>query len=224
MEISVSNWLISILPIMLLIVLLTIYRYSVIRAGIITLIVTLLTTYFYFKGGPMLIIIETLKGVWNAMTIIAIIFPALLIYEIVKEGDCMDPINQGLEKLSPNELFKIIAIGWVFAGFLQGITGFGVPVAICVPLLISMGVMPQWAVIISLIGQAWGNTFGTLAVAWQIIVEIAKITGSELLATAAWTAILLWSLNLFSGLAVCWFYGKRKAVYKGLPIGFRTPL
>ena len=218
METSIINWIISSLPIILLIVLLAIFRWSVIKAAGLTLIITLLTTYFYFKGSPLLIFTEALKGGWNALTIIAVVFPAILIYEIVHKGNCINAINQVLEELSPNELFKIMAIGWIFAGFLQGITGFGVPVAICVPLLVAMGVKAKWAVIISLLGQAWGNTFGTLAIAREVIVEISGITGGELLSTAIWATLFLWSLNLLSGLAICWFYGKWKGIYKGLPI------
>lgn len=218
MEISIVNWLVAAFPIILLIALLTIFHWSVTKAGGFTLIITLLTTHFYFKGEGSLLFFEALKGCWNAFTIIAIVFPAILIYEIVYEGSCIDAINNSLEELSPNELFKIMAIGWVFAGFMQGITGFGVPVAICVPLLVTMRVKPIWAVIISLLGQAWGNTFGTLAVAWDVIVEITEISGDELLATATWTAILLWGLNLAAGLAICWFYGKWRGIYKGLPM------
>ena len=36
------------------------------------------------------------------------------------------------------------------------------------------------AVIIALLGQAWGNTFGTLAVAWDVLAQISGITGTEL--------------------------------------------
>ena len=71
METSIINWIISSLPIILLIVLLAIFRWSVIKAAGLTLIITLLTTYFYFKGSPLLIFTEALKGGWNALTIIA---------------------------------------------------------------------------------------------------------------------------------------------------------
>ena len=35
-----------------------------------------------------------------------------------------------MRKLLPNELLLILAMGWIFESFLQGITGFGVPVAV----------------------------------------------------------------------------------------------
>ena len=39
-------------------------------------------------------------------------------------------------------------MGWIFESFLQGITGFGVPVAVGAPLLIGIGMKPVWAVVI----------------------------------------------------------------------------
>ena len=50
---------------------------------------------------------------------------------------------------------------------LQGITGFGVPVAVGAPLLIGIGMRPFWAVIIPLLAHTWGNTYGTLGAAWD---------------------------------------------------------
>ena len=80
-----------------------------------------------------------------------------------------------MRKLLPNELLLVLAMGWIFESFLQGITGFGVPVAVGAPLLIGIGVKPLWAVIIPLIGQAWGNTFGTLGAAWDSLAMSAGL-------------------------------------------------
>ena len=88
-----------------------------------------------------------------------------------------------------------MTVGWVFAGFLQGITGFGVPVAICVPILMGFGVKPVMAVVISLLGQSWGNTFGTLAVAWDVMTDISGISGSQMTETAFYASLMLWLIN-----------------------------
>lgn len=95
---------------------------------------------------------------------------------------------------------------------MQGITGFGVPVAVGAPLLLGIGVSPAWAVILPLLGQAWGNTFGTLAAAWDALAMAAGLSaGGELYArTALQTALMLWVWNLMAGLLICWFYGKSR--------------
>ena len=68
----------------------------------------------------------------------------------------------------------VLLICWLFSSFLQGITGFGVPVAVCAPILIALGVQPLWSVIITLLGHAWANTYGTFALAWDALSHSQK--------------------------------------------------
>lgn len=215
MQINIFNWIISIFPIILLIILLTVFRWPTTRAAAVTLILAAATSLTFFEADGGLIGYEALKGGWNTLTVLFIIFPAILLYQVISEAGCIEAVNEGIGKISPNELFKILTVGWVFAGFLQGITGFGVPVAICVPILMGLGVKPIMAVVISLLGQSWGNTFGTLAVAWDVMVDISGISGSEMLSTAFYSSLMLWLINAFVGLAICWLYGRLEGLKKG---------
>ena len=144
---------------------------------------------------------------------------AILLYQVADEAKAFLVIRNGMRKLLPNELLVVLALGWILESFLQGITGFGVPVAVGAPLLIGIGVTPLYAVIIPLLGQAWGNTFGTLAAAWDALamsVNLAPGT-SDYLASAFWAGLFIWMWNVVTGLVLCWFYGKGKGVKKGLP-------
>ena len=151
--------------------------------------------------------------------ILLIIWTAILLYQVGDEAKAFQAIRQGMRKLLPNELLLVLAMGWVFESFLQGITGFGVPVAVGAPLLIGIGMQPMWAVILPLLGQSWGNTFGTLAAAWDSLAMTAGlVTGSDAYFQAAfWTALFLLFWDMVVGIVICWSYGKGKAVRKGLP-------
>jgi hypothetical protein len=74
------------------------------------------------------------KGVWDAIFILYVIWPVLLLYQVTKQARAYDALRQGIARFSPNEPFIILALSWVFASFLQGIAGFGAPVAVVVPL------------------------------------------------------------------------------------------
>ena len=215
MKITVLTWCVSFLPILLLIMLLAVFRVSTARAAGVTLLLTVLSALVVYKADIQLVLFESLKGVWSTATILYIIFPALLLYELIAASGAIDVMNDTMRQLSPHELFRILTVGWVFVGFLQGITGFGVPVAICVPMLVALGVRPTMAVIIALLGQAWGNTFGTLAVAWDVLAQISGITGTELHLTARYTALLLWILNLAAGALICWLYDRGRGLRQG---------
>ena len=153
------------------------------------------------------------------MVILLIIWTAILLYQAGQEANAFLVIKNELSKLIPNELLLILALGWVFVSFLQGITGFGVPVAVGAPLLIGIGVRPIYAVAISLLGQAWGNTFGTLGAAWDALADSAgiKAGSDEYFKAAFWAAVFLLAWNLVTGVIICWFYGKGRAVRKAFP-------
>lgn len=217
--VNLFMWIMAFLPIVVLLVLMIGFKWGATEAAPVGLLITVFTGIFLYKADIMLIASESAKGIWNALIILLIVWTAILMYQVGDEAKAFLVIRNDMRKLLPNELLLVLAMGWIFESFLQGITGFGVPVAVGAPLLIGIGVKPMWAVIIPLLGQAWGNTFGTLAAAWDSLAMSAGLeVGSEAyLATAFWTAIFIWLWNIIGGVATCWFYGKGKAVKKGLP-------
>lgn len=210
-------WMMAALPIVVLVVLMLKFQWGATKAAAVGLLITVFTGIAFYKADIMLIVCESGKGVWNALIIILIVWTAILLYQVGFEAGAFNVIRDGMRRLLPNELLLILAMGWIFGSFLQGITGFGVPVAVGAPLLIGIGVQPLWAVIISLLGQAWGNTFGTLAAAWDALAMASGLEpGSEAyLLTALWTATFIYIWNVFTGFAICWFYGRWSAIKKG---------
>jgi len=210
-------WSLAILPIVVLLMLMVRYRWGAAKAAPVALGIAALTGIILFKAPLFLLLVEAGKGLWNSLAIIIVIIPAILIYEVTQEADAFEPFRLGMQKFSPNELLQVLAIGWVFVSFLQGVTGFGVPVAVGAPLLVGIGVKPIWAVIISLFGQAWGNTFGTLAVAWDALVFQTSYSQSLIQNTALWAASFIWLIDLAAGLYICFVYGGRQGIKAGLP-------
>ena len=212
-------WIMAVLPICLLLVLMVGLRWGAMKAAPFGVAVTVFTGVVFYKADLMLIALESAKGAWSAMIILIIVWTAVLLYQVGNEANAYRVIRDGMKRLLPNELLLILALGWIFESFLQGITGFGVPVAVGAPLLIGLGVKPLWAVIIPLMGQSWGNTYGTLGAAWDALTMTSGMTvGSEqYLATAFLAALLLWIWNAAIGLSICWFYGKGSGLKKGLP-------
>ena len=211
--------LLAAVPVLLLIILLVGCKWSVGRAAIVSVVVDIAIALLAFGAHPLQILVSSAKGAWSSLSIILIIWPAILMYNVVRESGAFRVIRAGIQQATPNKLLQILIIGYAFAAFLQGITGFGVPVAICAPLLIEIGVSPFWALAIAPLGEAWGNTFGTLSAAWDALAAQAGLTEAMPLywQSALWTASFLFVMNLVSGLLVCWFYGKGPALRRGLP-------
>ena len=211
--------LLAAVPALLLIILLVGCKWSVGRAAVVSVAVDAVIALSAFGAHPLQILVSAAKGAWSSLSIILIICPAILMYNIVREAGAFRVIRAGIQQATPNKLLQILIIGYTFSAFLQGITGFGVPVAICAPLLIEIGVSPLWALAIAPLGEAWGNTFGTLSAAWDALAAQAGLTEAMPLywQSALWTASFLFAMNLVSGLLVCWFYGRGAALRRGLP-------
>ena len=213
------TWIMAFLPIIVLIVLMIKFHWGATEAAPVGLLITIFSGLLVYKADITTIAVESAKGIWSALVILLIIWTAILMYQVGDEAKAFIVIKEGMSKLLPNELLLVLAMGWIFESFLQGITGFGVPVAVGAPLLIGIGVAPMYAIVIPLLGQAWGNTFGTLGAAWDSLTVSAGIqAGSpEYYRAAFWAAVFLLVWDFVTGIIICWLYGKGKAVKKGLP-------
>jgi len=212
-------WMIAAFPIAALLILMIKFQWGATEAAPVGLVIAVISGLIFYKADFQLLAAESAKGVWSSIVVLTIVWPAILLFEVVDEVKGFAVIRKGMQRLIPNELLQLLAVSWIFVSFLQGITGFGVPVAVGAPLLLGMGVSPLWAVIIPLLGHTWGNTFGTLSVAWQALAMSAGMeAGTDMyLKTALWAASFIWIWNIITGVAICWFYGRQKAIKKGLP-------
>lgn len=148
------------------------------------------------------------KGTWNALVIFTVITPALFIYELLRRAGMFEEIRRRVESGIRGDLLRVLFVGWAFSSFLQSITGFGVPVAVTAPILVSLGLDPIRAVLICILGHAWGGTFGTLALAWDsLFLQVPEV--SNVPDMVFYTCILLWVYNFICGLLICLLYRGR---------------
>lgn len=205
------------IPIVLLVFLLVGLKWTAVRASCAGLAVAAAIAGIAYQASGRQILVEMFKGVWNSVSIVIVIFPAILIYEISLQSGAFPAIKRELTRLIPDKLLQVLTLGWCFASFLQGPSGFGVPIAVTAPLLIAIGVRPLWAVAIPLLGHAWANTFGTLALAWDALVQQVDAPPNVWLTAAAWAGFFLFLMNVLAGLFICWFFNGIAGVKHGLP-------
>ncbi len=183
-------------PLALIIALMLGLRWSAARAGLAGLVVALAVAYLGFGYGD---VVAGEIGRWRAgafafaeagftaATILWIIFPALCVYELQKRSGAFDVIRAGLASVSTDRRVQVLLIAWFFALFMEGAAGFGTPVALAAPLLVSLGFTPLKAVTLALIGHAAGVSFG--AVGTPIVAQ-ADLTGESAQAIAQWTGLM----------------------------------
>lgn len=202
-------------PIIILFLAMSLFQMKTEKAALLGLVVSGLAAAVVGKDPFSNLGINLAKGAWNAVSILIVIWPAIVLYEILDRTGAFGTIKKLAVDNSRDQLFLVLLFSWLFSSFLQGITGFGVPVAVCAPLLIAIGVKPVWSVVITLTGHAWANTFGTFALAWEALVTQSGLT--DMADTLMMTCIFLWAVDFAGGLLICVFYGGRKAVKHMMP-------
>ena len=207
----------AILPVLFLLIMILKFGWGVAKAAPFGMAIAGVIALVLFRSSPLALALEAGKGAWNAATILLVIWPALFSYELTDQAHGFQAIRQGIQSLTRHELLQILILGWIFPSFLQGITGFGVAVAVGAPLLLSIGVKPLYSIVIVLLCHVWGATFGTLALAWSALVAQAGMTDAQNAQAAILAAAMIWLLNLVCVLLSCWMYGKGQALKEALP-------
>ena len=97
------------------------------------------------------------------LTVLTGVAAAFLFYRVTDEAGAVSVLGEALPHLTADKGMQALVIGWGFASFLQGVGGFGVPVAVVAPILVGLGFAPIAAIIIQLtahllgLGSCWAQ-------------------------------------------------------------------
>ncbi len=122
-----------------------------------------------------------------------------MLFRVVDEAGGIQILSKTLPYLTGDKGMQALLIGWIFASFLQGVGGFGVPTAVIAPILVGLGFSPLNAVIIPSLGHSWAVTFGSLGASFNAMMAVTGL-GWEVL--AAPSALLLGITGLLVGIGV----------------------
>jgi lactate permease len=209
----ILDWFLAALPILAILVLMLRFRWGGEKAGAVGWGVALAIAAFRFGAGWQVLAYAQLKGVLLSLFVLYIIWAALLFYRVTDEAGALDAIGAGLPRLTSDRGLQALLLAWAFGAFLQGVSGFGVPVAIIAPLLMGLGFAPGAAVVIASVGHAWSITFGSLGSSFYALIAATGRHGEEL---APWSAAVLGLACLGCGVGTLWAAGGRRTLRAGL--------
>jgi lactate permease len=179
------DWLLAITPILLIIILMVRFGWGAAMAGPAGWALTVCLAAARFGAGIRLLAVSHAKALLLGLDVLLIVWGAFLLYRVFDEAGAIAVIGRTLPQLTADRGMQALLIGWLFATFLQGIGGFGVPVAVTAPLLVGLGFAPLTAVILPTIGHAWAVTFGSLGSSFQALIAASNLPGGTLAAPAA---------------------------------------
>jgi lactate permease len=134
-----------------------------------------------------------------------IILNVLFLYQLTVDRGLFETLRNSLAHLAPDARIQLILIAFAFGAFLEGMAGFGTPVAITAALLLQLGFTPLQASSLSLIANTAPVAFGSLGIP---ITTLEQVTGLDLLQVSAMVGR---QLPFFSALIPFWIV----AAYSG---------
>jgi lactate permease len=133
--------------------------------------VTLLVAIFVWQVRASVLVAATLQGLLLAVSLLYIVFGALLLLATLTESGAVSSIRKLFVQISPDRRVQAIIIGWLFGSFIEGAAGFGTPAAVVAPLLLTLGFPAMAAVTVGLIIQSTPVSFG--AAGTPILIGVA---------------------------------------------------
>jgi lactate permease len=152
------------LPILTVLVLLGLLRRPAWQASLAGLVVGFVIAVGLWRLPVGLALDATLNGVVFALwPVMWIVFNAMLLYNIAVTSGRFDAFRRWtLDHLPNDRRIVLVAIGFCFGALLEGVSGFGTPVAITGSLLILVGFPPLEALVYVLIFNTAPVAFGAL--------------------------------------------------------------
>jgi len=175
--------LLAFLPILVVAVFLVILRWPASRAMPLSYLTVVILALFVWRISPAQIAAATVKGLIVTLTLLYIIFGAILLLNTLRQSGALRVIRQGFTGISPDRRIQVIIIAWLFGSFIEGSSGFGTPAAVAVPLLVGLGFPAMAAVVAGMIIQSTPVSFGALGT--PVLVGLnSGLSGDESVAVA----------------------------------------
>ena len=205
----IVKWLLAFSPIAVVLVLMIFFNWSGSRAGAAAWLTALMVGVVLFGAHPELLAYSQMKGVLLSLNVLYIIWVALLLYNVVNETGAISAIGIGIERFSGDKSIQLLIFGWIFSSFLQGVAGYGVPIAVVAPLLVGLGFSPVVAVAVPAIGHSWSVTFGSMGASFQAMMSVTGLSSDFL---GPWAAILLGAAVYMCGICAIHVFGGWKMI------------
>ncbi len=152
--------ILSLLPIITVAVFLVGLRWPASRAMPLSYGVAIVLALAVWQVPAVQVVAASINGLVVALTVLYIIFGAILLLNTLQEGGALKTIRKGFTDITPDRRVQVIIIAWLFGSFIEGSAGFGTPAAVAVPLLVGLGFPGMAAVVAGMIIQSTPVSFG----------------------------------------------------------------
>ncbi|NLP41543.1 MAG: L-lactate permease [Veillonellaceae bacterium] len=153
------------IPLIVFLIGLPVLMKPAVKVAPVAWLVTVLIAIFYFGFPAQVTLLAALQGaITGIFPIMYIPFGAIIVYNVLKATGWMDKMQNAMSSITIDRRAQALLIGYGFSAFLEGICGFGSPVAIPASILVGLGYDPLMAALVCLVANTGPVPFGSLAI------------------------------------------------------------
>ena len=173
------TWLVAMIPVVLLLVLLAVFRMSAWLATLIGSLVTFVLGLWVWKmpldDGIRAYLYGSATGIWNVDWIT---FWGVVLFNTMVVTGAFDRLRRWLIAQGTRDVrVQTILFAWAFGALLEGLVGFGYPWAFVAPILVTLGIPDIDAIRVAAIANNAPVSYGALGAP---IIALATVTAGTL--------------------------------------------
>lgn len=179
----VLSTMLAALPVVVLLGSIAVLRIRVHFSALIGLAVALIIALLVYRMPVTAAAATTVYGAaFGLFPIGWIILNVIFLYQLTVQRGLFAVLRESLATVAPDPRIQVILIAFSFGAFIEGMAGFGAPVAITGAILIQLGFKPLHASGLALIANTAPVAFGSLGIP---ITTLEQVTGLDALKVSA---------------------------------------
>lgn len=199
--------LLGLVPLLLFFILLGVFKVPTHWCAIGSLLAALAIAVFGFNMPVDLSLLSATQGAaFGFLPILYIVIMAVWVYNLTEKSGRSEDVRSIFSIVGKgDQRIQAILIGFCFCGLLEGLAGFGAPIAITCAMLLAIGMPPIKAAIVAMVGNALNVGFGAMAIPVTTVAQLGDST-PELVAS---------TMGRITPFFLCWIPVLLLAIYDG---------
>ncbi len=158
--------LLGLLPLVVFFILLGVFKVKTHVCAIISLAAALASAIFAFGMPVDLALLSATQGAaFGLFPIVYIVIMAVWLYNLTEKTGRSEDVRRVFAAVGKGDMrVQALLIGFCFCGLMEGLAGFGAPVAISCAMLLALGVPAIKAALVTMVGNALNVCFGAMAI------------------------------------------------------------
>lgn len=207
----------GILPLLLFFVLLGAFKVKTHWCALISLVAALLIAVLGYKMPLSMSLLAAGQGIVFALIpIIYIIIAAVWLYNLTEVSGRSKDLRAVFNTIGKGDIrVQALIVAFSFCGLLEGLAGFGAPVAIVAAMLVSLGLRPVKAAVVTIVGNAINVGYGAMAIP---VTTAGRLGGQNPLLVATDMGHLSWIIACFVPLILLWILDGGRGIAQLWPL------